>query len=161
SPAWRWTKASSLSTRRSPARCPPAAQPSTPPARSIILHRTSHPTRAARTSSVSIRRRHGARLRASFPGCARERPPARSSPATRADITREQVAAAGGTTLANLLKNPDREIAAPVMAEGATKLVVDLHARGQIHGVIGLGGTQGTTLCTKVMRALPYGVPKI
>ncbi len=27
--------------------------------------------------------------------------------------------------------------------------------------VLGLGGTQGTTLCTKAMRASPYGVPKI
>jgi uncharacterized protein (UPF0261 family) len=27
--------------------------------------------------------------------------------------------------------------------------------------LIGLGGTQGTTLCTSVMRALPYGFPKI
>ena len=26
---------------------------------------------------------------------------------------------------------------------------------------MGLGGTQGTTLCTKAMRALPYGFPKV
>src|SRR5438445_9565278 len=32
---------------------------------------------------------------------------------------------------------------------------------GQFHGIISLGGTQGTTLSTKVMRALPYGLPKV
>src|SRR6185436_8528928 len=74
---------------------------------------------------------------------------------------REQVAEAGGTPLAKLLENPDREVAAPVMADGATKIVVELQAQGKVHAVIGLGGTQGTTLCTKVMRALPYGFPKI
>src|SRR3990172_2841230 len=82
-------------------------------------------------------------------------------PATRADITREKVAEAGGTPLAKLLENPNREVAAPVMADGATKIVTDLQAKGKVHAVIGLGGTQGTTLCTKVMRALPYGFPKI
>ena len=47
------------------------------------------------------------------------------------------------------------------MAEGAAKIVCGLHERGEMHAIIGSGGTQGTTLCTKVMRALPYGVPKI
>ena len=28
-------------------------------------------------------------------------------------------------------------------------------------GVIGLGGLQGTALCTQVMRELPYGFPKV
>ena len=41
----------------------------------------------------------------------------------------------------------------------------DRHAgwprKKKIHGVLGLGGTQGTTLCTQVMRALPYGFPKV
>jgi uncharacterized protein (UPF0261 family) len=83
------------------------------------------------------------------------------SPAANADVTRGQVAAAGGTRLEILLKNPDREIAAPLMADGAAKIVCELLERGEIHGIIGMGGTQGTTLCTKVMRALPYGFPKI
>jgi uncharacterized protein (UPF0261 family) len=82
-------------------------------------------------------------------------------PAARADVAREQVAEAGGTRLAKLLENPDRETAAPVMAEGAATIICSLQERGEIHAVIGMGGTQGTTLCTKAMRALPYGVPKI
>ena len=36
------------------------------------------------------------------------------SPATRADITREEVADAGGMPLADILANPSREVAAPL-----------------------------------------------
>jgi uncharacterized protein (UPF0261 family) len=83
------------------------------------------------------------------------------TPAAKADVTRAEVAAAGGTPLDQLLKNPDREVAAPVMAAGATTIVSRLAAEKKIHGIIGMGGTQGTTLCTQVMRALPYGFPKM
>lgn len=82
-------------------------------------------------------------------------------PNGHADVTREQVAAAGGTPLATLLQSPSREVAAPVMARGATELVSQLVGRGEIHGLLSLGGTQGTTLSTSVMRALPYGFPKV
>ena len=82
-------------------------------------------------------------------------------PATAADISREQVAEAGGVCLSTLLEKPSREAAAPVMAEGATRIVAELVSNDQAHGIISLGGTQGTTLSTKVMRALPYGFPKV
>ena len=82
-------------------------------------------------------------------------------PATQAEITRQQVAQAGGVELDELLVEPTRERAAPVMARGATELVGDLVNKGQIHGVIAMGGTQGTTLATHVMRSLPYGLPKV
>jgi uncharacterized protein (UPF0261 family) len=82
-------------------------------------------------------------------------------PATRADITRQEVAEAGGTSLATLLIDPDREVAAPIMADGATKIVSQLADEGKIHGIVSMGGTQGTTLATAVMRALPYGFPKV
>lgn len=82
-------------------------------------------------------------------------------PATSPDITREEVAEAGGMPLAKLLENPSREIAAPIMAAGAEKIVTKLAAEEKVHGIVSMGGTQGTTLATKVMRALPYGFPKV
>jgi uncharacterized protein (UPF0261 family) len=82
-------------------------------------------------------------------------------PATVADIGREAVAEAGGTPLAKLLEKPDREVAAPIMAAGATRIVTDLVNEGKGHGIVSMGGTQGTTLATNVMRALPYGLPKV
>src|SRR5439155_19231726 len=84
-----------------------------------------------------------------------------STPTTGADVPREEVAAAGGRPLAELLEKPTREEAAPGMAAGATKVIASLVAQGRAHAVLSLGGTQGTTLSTAVMRALPYGFPKI
>ncbi len=83
------------------------------------------------------------------------------APAVEPGIRREAVALAGGVALAELLKNPERAVAAPVMAAGATKLISGLVASGKAHGIVSLGGTQGTTLCAQVMRALPYGFPKV
>src|SRR5262249_26884715 len=60
-----------------------------------------------------------------------------------------------------LLRRPTREEAAPVMATGATRIIITRAAAGQIHAILSLGGTQGTTLSTAVMRALPYGFPKV
>jgi uncharacterized protein (UPF0261 family) len=82
-------------------------------------------------------------------------------PNGQADITREQVAASGGMALAQLLKQPSRETAAPIMAKGAAALVKALVEKGEVHGIVSLGGTQGTTLSTSVMRHLPYGFPKV
>ncbi|MBC8427646.1 Tm-1-like ATP-binding domain-containing protein [bacterium] len=83
------------------------------------------------------------------------------APTARADITREEVAESGGMPLVELLENPTREVAAPLMADGATKIITKLAAEGKVHGIVAMGGTQGTTLSTSVMRALPYGFPKV
>lgn len=82
-------------------------------------------------------------------------------PATSAGMTREQVARAGGSELADLQRNPKRETAQPIMVAGATKLLLAAIDRGEVHAVLGLGGLQGTAACTQIMRALPYGVPKV
>ncbi len=77
------------------------------------------------------------------------------------DVTRAEVAAAGGSTLATLLAAPTRQAASPVMIAGATALLKQRIADGSLHAVLGIGGTQGTSNATAVMRALPYGLPKI
>ena len=82
-------------------------------------------------------------------------------PATPADVTREEIARLGGGSLEELLADPSREAATPIMARGATCALKDLMAGGRIHGVLGLGGLQGTALCCEIMRALPYGFPKL
>lgn len=82
-------------------------------------------------------------------------------PVIRPDISHAEVAVAGGSTLAVLQAHADREEAAPVMSRGATEIITRLAGEGQAHAILSLGGTQGTTLCTAVMRALPYGFPKV
>lgn len=81
--------------------------------------------------------------------------------ATSAEVTRSEVAEAGGESLESLRTDASRERAAPVMTAGACKIMGDLGAQNRVHAVLALGGTQGTTLCTAVMRTLPYGFPKI
>ncbi len=82
-------------------------------------------------------------------------------PAFPGDITRRQVCEAGGSSLATLLQNPTRQAANPVIVGGASKLLLELVSRGEVASVLGLGGTQGTSTCSEIMRALPYGVGKL
>ncbi|MBX2815027.1 MAG: Tm-1-like ATP-binding domain-containing protein [Saprospiraceae bacterium] len=83
------------------------------------------------------------------------------TPGIEAEVPRDQVAERGGTSLEDLLISPTREKAGPVMVQGALAIIQDGIRSGSIHGVVGLGGTQGTTSCCDVMGALPYGFPKI
>ena len=83
------------------------------------------------------------------------------TPAVEADIPRDEVAKAGGSTLAKLKKLASREATQPVMAAGATKLLLARLELKKLDGVIGLGGLQGTATSTAVMRELPYGLPKV
>ena len=83
-------------------------------------------------------------------------------PLIKPDITKYEVAEAAGHDMSKLLSsNPTREKISPIMAEGARKIVLDLISRKKAHGLISCGGTQGTTLATYVMRALPVGFPKV
>jgi uncharacterized protein (UPF0261 family) len=83
------------------------------------------------------------------------------TPAVKADITREEVAKAGGTPLSEILKDPTQDKAHPVMTAGAAAIMKRYLDQGKVHAVIGMGGTQGTSLCTRVMQTLPYGFPKV
>jgi len=82
-------------------------------------------------------------------------------PGAKASITREEIAEAGGSSLQDLLKNPTREEAGPVMVKGCINILLDKIAADEVHAVLGLGGTQGTSSCCDIMQALPYGLPKI
>ncbi len=83
------------------------------------------------------------------------------TPAFPGDVPRARVAEAGGKALAEILAAPTRQAAAPVMIAGATRILEERLAAGALDGVVGLGGTQGTSNCSRVMRSLPYGLPKV
>jgi uncharacterized protein (UPF0261 family) len=82
-------------------------------------------------------------------------------PVFQPDIGREQVYAAGGTSLAEVQKAADRGKAIEAAAKGAAKIALDLCQRGQVEGILALGGSAGTTIATAAMRALPFGIPKL
>jgi len=77
------------------------------------------------------------------------------------EISSEEVARAGGTTLAVLRERKDRGEAMKVMAAGAAAVAARLHQEGKIDGILGMGGSAGTAVATAAMRALPVGFPKV
>jgi len=78
-----------------------------------------------------------------------------------ADIPAEEVARAGGSTLEEIRSSGDRAQSTAVMTRGAMEIAKELSAEGKIHGVIGIGGSTGSLMATDVMRALPFGLPKL
>lgn len=78
-----------------------------------------------------------------------------------ADISREDVCRAAGTSLSELQRRADRGKAVDSSMKGVCAIVQRLYQAGTIEGVIGIGGSAGTAIATAAMRALPLGVPKI
>jgi uncharacterized protein (UPF0261 family) len=82
-------------------------------------------------------------------------------PAFVPDVTREELFALAGASAEHLRAAADRGRAVELAAVGAAKLAAKLHKEGKLSGVMGLGGSAGTTIATAAMRALPVGVPKL
>lgn len=81
-------------------------------------------------------------------------------PGSAADIPRVEVARGADAEVDALARLP-RADALEVMADGATTIADQLLAAGRLGAVVALGGSQGTVAGTRVMSALPYGVPKL
>lgn len=82
-------------------------------------------------------------------------------PGIAATVGRDAVARAGGDDIDALRAAGDKARAMAAMHRGAAVTAAQLHAEGRIDGMIGLGGTAGTTIGTSAMRALPVGFPKV
>jgi uncharacterized protein (UPF0261 family) len=82
-------------------------------------------------------------------------------PKLKPDVAHEELAEAGGRSIAELLEKEDRGEAMEVMSKGAAVVVGRLYKEGKLDGIIGMGGSGGTAVATAGMRALPVGVPKV
>ncbi len=82
-------------------------------------------------------------------------------PQIEPDISREEVARAAGEDTLALAEAGDRGEATAAMGRGAAVVILDLYERGRLQGVLGLGGSGGSSIVTTAMRALPVGVPKL
>lgn len=78
-----------------------------------------------------------------------------------ADIAAREVAAAGGCTIDEIHACPDRARNTEVMIRGAVEVAKRLVGEGRVTAVVGLGGSTGSLMATDVMRALPFGLPKL
>lgn len=82
-------------------------------------------------------------------------------PAFAPDVTREAVVAAAGGDLSYLASGQHKDVAMQTMAKGLAAVVRNLHVEGKLDGILGMGGSGGTSIATTAMRALPVGVPKV
>ncbi|RLB04641.1 MAG: hypothetical protein DRG83_04385 [Deltaproteobacteria bacterium] len=82
-------------------------------------------------------------------------------PYFKPDISKNEVAEAAGTSIAELAQLGDEAQAVDIMAEGVSKILEQLHEQGRLEGVVGLGGTMGSCLFASATRSLPIGVPKV
>jgi uncharacterized protein (UPF0261 family) len=83
------------------------------------------------------------------------------APALTPDVSRDEVAAAGGTCIQDLAATHDRGEAITAMTAGAVAVIQRLFRAGRVQGLISLGGSAGTTIASAAMRSLPAGVPKL
>ena len=77
------------------------------------------------------------------------------------DVDQDQVARHGGNSLKDLLAAGDKSACLFNMIRGAEILTAELYEQGRFHGVISIGGGQGTDIGCAAMRCLPTGVPKL
>jgi uncharacterized protein (UPF0261 family) len=82
-------------------------------------------------------------------------------PAFKPDISRDEVARAGGGDLESLRSGQRKDEAMRVMAAGVASVVRKLYEDGKLDGILGMGGSGGTSIATSGMRSLPVGVPKV
>ena len=81
-------------------------------------------------------------------------------PARPVDVSKRQVAEAGGSSIDAAIAAGDENVAMQIMARGAAALASRLNAEGAFDGVVVLGGSMGTDLALDLCAALPLGVPK-
>jgi uncharacterized protein (UPF0261 family) len=86
----------------------------------------------------------------------------RGEPQIQPDIPCEEVARAVGTSIQEIRSSTkSRSELTSTMIEGAIKKVIELYQKGRLDGIIGVGGVSNTAMGTDVMKALPFGVPKL
>jgi len=77
------------------------------------------------------------------------------------DISAAEVAESGGSSIAEINQSRERSKITATMINGAVFIAEKLLAEKKIDGIIGLGGSTGSLMATDVMRALPFGLPKV
>ena len=77
------------------------------------------------------------------------------------DVDQDRVARRGGKSLEELLAAGDKGACLFNMIRGVEILTAELYEQGRFHGVISIGGGQGTDIGCAAMRCLPTGVPKL
>lgn len=78
-------------------------------------------------------------------------------------ISCSEVARAGGSSIDAVrgMLGKEREKATAAMAQGLGNVLQELLDRGEMEGVIAVGGMTGTFITLSAMKRIPFGVPKL
>ena len=74
---------------------------------------------------------------------------------------RHQVAQAAGTTIQGIFDMKNRRAGLEKMGDGAANIIREMNAKGELGGVIAVGGSQGTAVSLLLMKTVPLGIPKL
>jgi uncharacterized protein (UPF0261 family) len=77
------------------------------------------------------------------------------------DVEAKEVVQAAGLDLEEIRARRDKAEAMKAFDQGAPKLIRQLYEQRRFDGIIGMGGSGGSSIIAAAMRALPIGVPKV
>ena len=79
-----------------------------------------------------------------------------------ADIPCEAIATAGGGSIEEI-RAPDRprDESTSIMIKGAIDKTLEMYKEGKLAGIVGVGGVSNAVMGTTIMKALPFGIPKL
>lgn len=78
-----------------------------------------------------------------------------------ADIAPQEVARAVDRNLEELRKTGDRFAITEVMTAGALQKTMELLSKGELDGIVALGGATMALIGARIMQKLPFGIPKV
>ena len=82
-------------------------------------------------------------------------------PFLQADISREEIARNGGEDIDTLKEKGDEALAQRIMAAGLKKIILSLAESKEIHGLLAIGGGQGSNIVAPTLKSLSFGFPKL
>lgn len=83
------------------------------------------------------------------------------TPQFEPDVSRQEIAARNGTSIDALIAGRDRGNAVVAMQAGLSSWMVESFGPLGLSGVLGIGGSAGTSITATAMRQLPLGIPKM
>ena len=82
-------------------------------------------------------------------------------PSYQAEITPEEIARLAGKDLEEIVASKVRSSVVNTMTMGAQQKSLDLLSKGELHGIVALGGATIALAGSRVMSKLPFGIPKV
>ena len=84
-----------------------------------------------------------------------------ADPSYQGDITPEEIAGLAGKDIEAIRASKDRLSITNAMSAGAQQKALDLLSKGDLNGIVSLGGGTIALIASQVMSKMPFGIPKV